>query len=333
MRFNKNIQFLFLAFLVSLFTFWGANFLHKNVGDLYFFYSLSENPEVFLATTHQAVLDKKIFGLKETNSEIVYIDTAAQAAFSKFVHANGQGKVLFAKNANERLAIASVTKLMSAIVILEHFNMNVVVSISEKAAQKEGLGSGIFKTGERFVARALLYSVLMESNNTAVFAFAEKMGEKAFINFMNQKAETLGLKNTQFFNSTGLDPDDYRSLPNYSSARDLAAIVEYLVGRHPQAAAILALPEYGLRSAQGSFHHKIVNINEMLADPDVLWGKTGWTPMAGGCLITVQQAAAYGGYVVNVVLAVEEPTPAISRDQRFEEMRKIMSWVKKKYYW
>jgi len=168
----------------------------------------------------------------------------------------------------------------------------------------------------------LLYIMLIESSNDAAYALAETIGLDNFIDKMNQKAKELGMEDTYFINTTGLDVNDsLPTLTNFSTAQDMARLSKYILLKDPKIFEISSLNYYEAMNASGNFHHLAINTNELLnLNSHVIGGKTGYTPKAGGCMILILKPEK-GGYIINVILGT------VSQEARFEEMKKLVIWV------
>lgn len=251
--------------------------------------------------------------------EIKKLDIKAKSVISIWEF-EGKQKILFQKESDKKLPIASLTKLMSAYVILDYYDLNQIIRISKTAAKQPELGKEKFKTGETFKVKDLLHSMLIESSNAATVALTEVIGEKAFVELMNLEAKYLGLKNTKFSNSAGLDVPQ-----NYSTAKDLVKLAIYLLKEQPLIWKISTKPEFNLYSSDGVFHHHVINTNELLGKiPSIVGGKTGETPQAEGCLLLVLKAPKNNGYLINLILGSKN---------RFEEMEKLIDWINQNYSW
>lgn len=293
-----------------------------------FLEEIIKSPQVFSAEVSDRFFAEEI---KKENIQPIpaagELEIGAKSAISvwvdgKFLHE----KVLFQKNISEQLPIASLTKLMTAFVTIENYDLNQTLSIPETAvAQSED--SGGFKTGEKFSVKNLLYSVLMESSNDAAYALSEIITPSAFTDLMNLEKKNIlgqGNMNTFFANSTGLDSKN-NELSGYSTAEDLAGLTRYFLKKAPLIFEISGLSSFDLYSSEGVFHHKILNTNELLGKlPDIVGGKTGETERAAGCLILVQKSPNKEGFLINVILG--------SKD-RFGEMEKLSKWVSSAYQW
>lgn len=308
---KKGFKIFLASFILSLPFWWGINNLANNLEDFLFWQKTLKSPQIFTAQ-----IDQKLVEEKGRQVQLENLDIGTKAAISVEVDETGKENILFEKNAQELLPIASVSKLMTANVVLEYFDLSKLVQISKEAiAQKEDFGK--LKIGEVFRIENLLYPLLMESSNDAAFSLAEVIGQDSFVDLMNLEAEYLGLENTHFFNPMGIDPGDLQSI-NYSTAEDLVKLTKYLLEKRPLIWKILNFREFRLYSPDGVFHHKLSNTNELLGEiPEVIGGKTGETPRAGGCLLLVLKTPQ-SSYLINVILG--------SKD-RFGEMQKLIGAV------
>jgi D-alanyl-D-alanine carboxypeptidase len=261
------------------------------------------------------------------NWKIENPEIEATSALSLFLKENSQ-KTLFEKEKNKPLPIASLTKLLTAYLVIKNYDLESKVKITKKAIETEE-DTGNFKPGEVFYVKDLLYSMLMESSNDAAMALAQIMGEKKFVRLMNLEAKKIGLTNTHFVDPIGLDPDFLGQGYNFSTAKDLATLIQFLIeeAKRDQKTAliweILKTKEYKLYKARGGFHHKVVSTNKILDKfPDIFGGKTGYTPMAKECFVLVLKDKR--GYFINIILG--------SKD-RFGEMEKLINWINKAYIW
>ncbi|MDD3386507.1 MAG: serine hydrolase [Candidatus Pacebacteria bacterium] len=231
--------------------------------------------------------------------------------------------ILSEKEINEQIAIASLTKLMTAVIVLDNYNLEDLISISDFAIDTYGT-AGSLQTGELISIKDLLYITLIESSNDGAEALAEKMGRSTFIYKMNEKARNLEMKNTRFINPTGLDEE---SLTNFSTANDLKKLVVLILNDYPLISKILSLPEAEITSYSG-IYRKINNTNVLLRESEVyLWGKTGYTQKANGCLILILNNFSLNndeGYVINIIAGAND---------RFNEARKLEKWLEESFIW
>lgn len=213
----------------------------------------------------------------------------AENAKSAILIEASTGEILYQKNANEKLAPASMTKIMSLILIMENIEngnlkWNDVVVVSKNASSMGG--SQIFlETNEMMTVEDLVKGICIASGNDATVALAEKIAgtEKAFVKLMNDKAKSLGLKNTNFVNATGLDAEGH-----YSTAYDMSVMARELV-RHEKILEFSSIYEDYLRkNTSKSFW--LVNTNRLVKFYSYIDGlKTGYTKNAGYCLTATGQ--------------------------------------------
>jgi D-alanyl-D-alanine carboxypeptidase (penicillin-binding protein 5/6) len=305
-----RLKFFFTAFILSLPFWWGINIFQENLEN--YFYAQVSQP-------FQQIVEVKI----PEKPQKPKLELQAKAAISVLVDPQGGEKVLFRKNTNERLPIASLTKLMTANIVLENYDLSREIKISEEAVLQEGEAGGLM-AGKIFSAAYLLYPLLMESSNDAAYALAndyDGMTEEKFVGLMNLKAEDLGLENTYFVNSTGLDPlnpEEAGHSINYSTAEDLVKFAKYLL-KKSSIWEILATPKFSL------YGPELINTNELLWksaswQANIFGGKTGFTDEAGGCLLLVLKNKGEN-FLINVIL----DAPSLSA--RIEEMEKLIEWL------
>lgn len=191
------------------------------------------------------------------------------------------GQVLWQFNAKEERAIASTTKILTAILVIEHSQMSDTVVVSKKASQMGGSGTPLSE-GEGRSVEELLYAMMLESGNNAAVALAEHISgsQEKFAELMNRKAKTLGAKNSKFSNAHGLLNADH-----YSTAGDLAIIAQYAM-RNPAFRKLVAAEEKVIERP-GKSDWNLEASNELLAKYDPATGiKTGYTRKAGQCLVS-----------------------------------------------
>jgi len=269
----------------------------------------------------------EVISLKYERAKPFLIKDAARPSIKArsglVVHFKQDERVLFEKEKDKALPIASLTKLMSVLVALENYDLNDQVVFSEEAAAKEG-EPNFYTAGEKFYVKDLIYSALVESSNRAVFALAQKMGEKSFINAMNKKAQDLGMTNTQFFRPAGLDPDFDYEIPNYSTSSDLVKLAEVL-SQNQLISDICRTRVRDIYTTSGGFHHRMDTTNEIIEEVSgLVLAKTGRTPQAGECLVLAWHNKHDGNLTIGVILGA---------DNNFQEMKKLINWLDKAYKW
>lgn len=294
----KNVFLIF--FLGLLITGW-LIFFQKQLEIFVFDTTYNQLPEILVANISQDVPKQK------TPTPIIIPEFQAKSVFSFRVNQKEEN-VIYQKNIQEKLPIASLTKLMTAVIAIENYPLDEKITISKEAVLQEG-DFGKLKVGETMSVENLLYLSLIESSNDAAYALAEAIGVDNFVDIMNWETKSLGLKNTHFTNPTGLDDPK-----NYSTAQDLAILTKNLL-KKPLLWEILGTPEYDLYLPDGTLHHKLKNTNELLGKiPGIIGGKTGWSPQAQGCFLLVLKKGK-GEYFINIILGAED---------RFAEMQKLI---------
>jgi D-alanyl-D-alanine carboxypeptidase len=250
---------------------------------------------------------------------------------SAFVNLDeGKEIVLSEKKSNEVIPIASLSKLMAAVVALENYNLDDEVKISASAVSTYSTAGGL-REGEVISVRDLLYVTLIESSNDGAEALAEKMGRSEFILKMNKKAAELGMKNTWYINPTGLDVfEDVLEKEvqeyNVSTPSDMEKLVVYILKNQSLIPEILSNSEKTIKSKSGVVHN-LKNTNILLKEnSSYLWGKTGYTKEANGCIILILKSYAsdQNGYIINVITGA---------DDRFSEARKLNAWLQDSFIW
>lgn len=224
------------------------------------------------------------------------------------------GKILYSRNADKQLEMASTTKIMTAILILESLPLDQKVKVPAAAVGVAGSSLGLHR-GETFTVEQLLYAMLVPSANDAAItlAVAEAGSVKAFVAKMNARAEAMGLTNTHFVNDCGL-----HAVNHYSSAKDMAKIASYAM-RDPVFRRIVSTREYTLPHAGGVADRVIKTSNELLRDVDWVNGiKTGSTPWAGYCLVS--SATKDGLTLISVVLGAKD------QDTREAESKALLTY-------
>lgn len=227
---------------------------------------------------------------------------------------------LLTKNINDKKLIASVTKLMVAVVVVENSNISDVIEIKRDYTSVPPGRMGL-RYLEAISIENILKGLLISSANDATEVLANQTIEgeyKAFIQKMNEKAVELGMVDTMFSNAMGLDYKD-----NYSSVWDLGLLANYALNKKFIAETV-KISELNVSSVNGLVTHNLKSTNILLQDKDIeVYGlKTGQTPLAGGCLVTI--AKVEGREIITVVLG---------SNNRFGDTKKMIEWVEKNIQW
>lgn len=193
------------------------------------------------------------------------------------------GQVLYSLNPDEQRAMASTTKMMTALLIMENCkDLNAKVTTSQRAAEV-GEASIFLQAGETLTVREMLNGMLIQSGNDAATALAEYQGGtvEAFADQMNRKAAQLGMTNTHFTNPHGLDDPNH-----YTTAADFAKLGRELM-KYPEICEIVKRSEYSIPWPGQPWPRSLVNHNHMLdVYPFINGIKTGFTDAAGQCIVT-----------------------------------------------
>lgn len=226
------------------------------------------------------------------------------------------GLRIYEKNIDDKLLPASTTKIMTAIIAMEYFKNDDVLTVP--GYQDEGQDIKLFE-GEKMTFENLLSALLIASANDAAETIAANYpgGKTAFIAKMNEKAKTLFLKNTSFTNPIGLDEEGH-----FTTAFDLAIMAKYAL-TNPLFAQTVATQSKTLTSVDGLSLHRIDNINILLGKVLGVYGvKTGWTKLAGECLVTYVNRD--NKKLIIVVLGSQD---------RFGETTSLINWTFDNFVW
>lgn len=201
------------------------------------------------------------------------------------------GRILFAKNSDQILPMASTTKILTCIVALEHASVDEVVHVSAYAASMPDVQLHI-REGETYYLYDLLYSLMLESHNDTAVAIAEHVGGSVmgFAEMMNQKARDLGCFDSWFLTPNGLDQTDETTGKSHSTtAADLARIMRYCITQSPQRETFLEItraPSHAFSNLERTRSFSCVNHNALLTTMEgTISGKTGFTNQAGYCYV------------------------------------------------
>jgi len=244
---------------------------------------------------------------------------AEAAVILNFKNDNFKNNILYQKNINQIMPIASLTKIMTAIVALENLNPDEVIEVSENSVAADGDKGGLIN-GEKLKVKDLLYIMLMESSNDAAMALAQnnsRLTYEEFINLMNIKANELGLKNTIFKDPTGLMPE------NESTVLEIAELTKYTFNFY-LISEILKTNQITISSLDNDFVHSIANTNKLLGKlPQIIGGKTGFTEEANGCMMIL-----YKNYDESYLIIV-----VLGSSQRENDVEKLIDWAQRAYVW
>ncbi|OGZ43847.1 MAG: hypothetical protein A3J55_00210 [Candidatus Ryanbacteria bacterium RIFCSPHIGHO2_02_FULL_45_17b] len=240
-----------------------------------------------------------------------------------------QNEFLFQKNADDPSGIASITKIMTAIVALERVGENDIIEVHTSAIETEG-DEGALLDGEHFTLHNLIILMLTASSNDAAVAIAEHVGflqgassfeesQRIFVRLMNETAKNRNLKDTQFQNPTGLDIDETAGIvSNVSTARETAQLIGYAL-RYPLLYTMSPTLST-LLSEEGNVHILSPTHVLLMNESGVISGKTGFTDIAGGTLATVAEIPV-GKLSIVVILGS-------TRNDRFQDTLHLLDWLR-----
>lgn len=238
------------------------------------------------------------------------------------------GTILSEKEKDLKLPIASTTKVMTGILILEKYKLDDIITVSSEAANQIGVDLSTIK-GERITVRNFLKCLLINSSNRAAYALAEHYNQGAeqgigkFVDLMNQKAKELGMLNTEYRDPAGLD------VTGYSTAYDLTLVTKYAM-KNPIFAGIVGTKEEDVTDVPGKIKYELRNSNRLVREwnyPGAIGVKTGYMPEASHTLIAAVKRD--GHTLISVVLYTMADTPSASA----EESKKLFDWGFKYTRW
>ena len=246
------------------------------------------------------------------------VDKPETSAKSILAYDYTSGSFLYTANFDERLPIASLTKLTTALVVADSGKLNDIIEITEEDTKVIGPNTGLVPY-EKIRASELLKAMLISSHNDSTQVLARHVGGtiENFVKLMNEKAIKLGLQNTHYVNPVGFD-DDY----HYSNALDISKVIQEF-SKNDQFNTIVKTKETEISSVDNFFKHKIITTNKLLLeDENVIGVKTGFTSQAKGNLAI--RSKKDRADVVTIVLG---------SDDREGDTRKILDWISTVYRW
>lgn len=227
------------------------------------------------------------------------------------------GEVIWGKDEHKRTAMASTTKIMTAIVTLENCDLTQTVTISKKSAGTGGSRLGL-KADDKITMNDLLYGLMLKSGNDAAVAIAETVGGsvEGFAELMNEKAKELKLENTHYVTPHGLDDPEH-----YTTAVELAKLADYAL-QNETFAKIVNTKNYTVTI--NGYPKSISNTNELLGYLEGVNGvKTGFTNNAGRCLVT--SVNRNGFEIITVILQAD------TKKFRTADSIKLIEYIYKNY--
>lgn len=226
------------------------------------------------------------------------------------------GAPMFKRNEEVSMSPASTTKILTALVALDHYGLDDVVTV--QTAANNGAVMGLVP-GERITVENLLYGTLIHSGNDAAWSLAEHFpgGVEKFVEAMNVKAADIHLTQSHFTNPVGYDDPNHKMTPT-----DLSRLAAYAL-TNKTIAKIVAIPQITISDVTHTYFHSLVNVNQLLGKiPGVGGIKTGWTEEAGENLVTLIERNGH-----RVIIVVLKST------NRFVDTTMLIDWIFRSYVW
>lgn len=293
---NKNFDN-FLGYM-ALLSFFGATG---------FFFGALQGPDPLASIDNQLAAAATAVDLSKNFDDVTVTANAA------YVYDVSLDEEVFDKNGQSQLPLASITKATLALLAHEHLRADGTITFSASSLLPEG-DSG-FEVGESWVVRDLIDFTLMTSSNDGAAALAEAV-ERAtnedIVSLLNDKSKELGLQQTYFVNETGLDSSELFS-GAYGSPRDVAILFSHIYKTAPDLLAATTIPELTFTNIGGTKTYEATNTNKGISDlPGLVFGKTGFTDLAGGNLAVVTESEPGHAFVVVVL--------GSTLDERFDDV-------------
>ncbi|HPS40283.1 MAG TPA: D-alanyl-D-alanine carboxypeptidase family protein, partial [Candidatus Cloacimonadota bacterium] len=244
----------------------------------------------------------------------------SSANSKEYILVDADSGVILAQNGkSEKVPIASTTKIMTAIIALENYQLTDIATISTDAVSQVP-SVAYLRTGEHMTVENLLNCMLIPSGNDAAYAVAEHMsddtgGTAKFVAKMNEKAKELGMADTHYEDPAGLNAE------GYSTAYDLSIITKYAL-RNQTFRQIISKSSYVAKNTDGTIFHSLKQSNRLVTEnyAGAIGVKTGFTPEAGHCLVGA--ATRNGHTLISIVLNTYSTTP----DASAIEAKRLLDW-------
>jgi D-alanyl-D-alanine carboxypeptidase len=215
---------------------------------------------------------------------------------------------VFSRNENLKLFPASTTKILTALVALDVYKTDQIITVKKTISDGQVMGLVV---GEKITVENILYGTLVHSGNDAAYILADNYGYDKFIALMNKKAQSLGMKNSYFSNPNGLD-----SGTQHSTAFDLSLAARELL-KNPYLSKIVSTKEITISDVDFKYFHRLDNVNKLLGEIQGLGGlKTGYTENAGENLVSFYKKNGHQ-FVIVILKSLD----------RFNDTRNIIRWI------
>ncbi len=289
--------------------------------NAYFFITVTRRPSDNFAgpvfNTAQAYIappsQVSFLPIMDGDAQDVKLDAAAAILYDIKADRN-----LFEKNVKQRLPIASLTKILNAIVIWEKFSPNDQVTVASTAIKVDGERQELYEN-ETLSIRDLMQLMLIQSSNDAAYALRDHAAENGMdlVKEMNNKAQELGMRDTRVLDPAGLND------AGYSTASDLVKAVRYAL-QYDALWSFSRESSVTVTSTDGKVSHAIKTTNQLLGVlSDIVGGKTGYTDSALGCMILIVDIPGQDRMIAVI----------LGSHGRFDDMKNLISWAKRVYRW
>lgn len=272
---NKLTKYLFILIII-----FSVLFITKTI----FYHKKTDIPKVDLPSFNFSLIPIK----KESSKEPIPLSREFA------LYDIQSGSLMAGQNFDTKIPIASITKMTTAIVVLENYQLNDIIEVPAYVTNVSGSTIQL-RPGEKISVESLLDGLLINSGNDSAFTLAWAYNNrinyipanneytKKFVDKMNEKVVSLGAKNTHYLDPAGLNDD------GYSTVRDQGIIISYAL-KNPIIKSIISKPKETISSVDGSIKHDLDNSNRLVKDEmyysGIIGGKTGFTPSAGHSLVT-----------------------------------------------
>lgn len=252
-------------------------------------------------------LEEKVALLRDSLAHLTLQRETVSQAYAVVDLSNNS--VIAQKNNSRMYPIASITKLMTAVIATENIDASKTIALTPQMLKPEGASPSLYP-GLTISAEMLLKACLIQSVNDAAQSLTYFIGNKKFLALMNKEAKVLGMNHTYFYDAYGVSPR------NRSTAGDVAKLLGYVYYHHPEILAITKEDDFWLPDAEGKLLH-FQNVNNLYASPDFIGAKAGYIPQSKQTLASL---ALVNGRPVAIVLLR-------SRNRKADALR-IVDWLK-----
>ena len=291
---SKKEKFLALLVVIIIFLFAGSILFSISLNNKEKHLVYIQN-KITRDLNHKIDIELNNIFFTSATSSAIEIATSSQISSKSFlvlaVAINGNTKIITQKQPEYVLPIASITKLMDAVIMTENTDLNTKIK-----ATKDYIGleesAFILEPDKTYTVKNLISNSLISSDNDSARLLSSNLGEANFIKMMNSKAQELSMTNTKYVNVTGLDPQNINEGINVSTASDLAKLIIYISKKHPEILKITTNASYNFCDIN-NVCKIILSTNKILENKDfkykIIGGKTGTTDLAGKNLILLTE--------------------------------------------